>query len=558
MGSGPELRPENPKFTTPSEELVWERLRQSLPAESVLMANLRITDERKDHEADLVVLMPGVGVIVVEVKGGSVWRDEDGWHQRMQGSRVRRTDPVEQARTTKYAVREYVERDPRWRESSRSRIVWAHALVAPYSTFDDDFAAPECPRWTVHDKDDLEDLAGRLWDTARLQVNNARPPTDDDVDLIVEILTGRNFGRHDLNAESDERAAQADRLTDEQAMILGVTRLLNRVEIRGGAGSGKTVLAMTQAKELTRGREDRPAQRVALLCYSIGLAEYFKRVVSGWPHRQRPAYVGSFAELGRSWSAPDGDRTDSDFWEVQLPQRMTELAAELDPNHRFDSIIVDEAQDFADSWWAPLLGALKDEEQGGLFVYSDENQRIFARFGRPPVPLVPLVLDHNLRNTKQIHAAFGPLAPSRMYARGGDGPSVRFVEATDPDDALGKADDEIERLLDDGWRPENVMLLTTGHRHPVQIERTGEDDDQEKYWRTYWEDDDVFFGHVLGCKGLERRAVVLCVNDSQVRERSRERLYVGMSRATDELVVVGDPEMIREMGGDAVARQLGL
>ena len=95
-------------------------------------------------------------------------------------------------------------------------------------------------------------------------------------------------------------------------MILGVTRLLNRVEIRGGAGSGKTVLAMTQAKELTRGREGRPAQRVALLCYSIGLAEYFKRVVSGWPHRQRPAYVGSFAELGRSWGAPDGDRTDSD------------------------------------------------------------------------------------------------------------------------------------------------------------------------------------------------------------------------------------------------------
>ena len=31
-----------------------------------------------------------------------------------------------------------------------------------------------------------------------------------------------------------------------------------------------------------------------------------------------------------------------------------------------------------------------------------------------------------------------------------------------------------------------------------------------------------------------------------------------MSRATDELVVVGDPDVIREMGGDVVARQLGL
>jgi hypothetical protein len=92
----------------------------------------------------------------------------------------------------------------------------------------------------------------------------------------------------------------------------------------------------------------------------------------------------------------------------------------------------------------------------------------------------------------------------------------------------------------------------------VQLERTGDDDDQEGYWRTFWENDDVFYGHVLGCKGLERRAVVLCVNDSIVRDRARERLYVGMSRATDELVVVGDPDMIREVGGEEVAKRLGL
>jgi superfamily I DNA and RNA helicase len=242
---------------------------------------------------------------------------------------------------------------------------------------------------------------------------------------------------------------------------------------------------------------------------------------------------------------------------VELPRVMTALAGDLSPGHRFDSIVVDEAQDFADSWWAPLVGALRDEERGGLYAYSDEGQRVFARFGRPAVPLTTLVLDHNLRNTKEIFAAFAPLAPSRMYARGGSGVAVRVVPAA-PQEALGVADDEIVRMLDRGWRPEQVMLLTTGRRHPVQIERTGDDDDQEGYWRTFWENDDVFYGHVLGCKGLERRAVVLCVNDSIVRDRSRERLYVGMSRATDELVVVGDPDMIREVGGDEVAKRLGL
>jgi ATP-dependent exoDNAse (exonuclease V) beta subunit len=44
--------------------------------------------------------------------------------------------------------------------------------------------------------------------------------------------------------------------------------------------------------------------------------------------------------------------------------------------------------------------------------------------------------------------------------------------------------------------------------------------------------------HVLGFKGLERR-VVLAVNEREPTERSRERLYVGLSRARDRLVVCG-------------------
>ena len=187
-------------------------------------------------------------------------------------------------------------------------------------------------------------------------------------------------------------------------------------------------------------------------------------------------------------------------------------------------------------------------------MYSDENQRIFARFGQPPVPLIPLVLDHNLRNTRQIHESFGPLAPTRMTSRGGDGVEVAFIPAGE--DALGAADDAVEILLEAGWAPGNIALLTTGHRHNVQIE-LAESRGQVGYWRTYWEDD-VFYGHVLGCKGLERPAVVLCVNESESRDRSREKLYVGMSRATDQLIVVGDPDLVREIGGSAVAAQLGI
>ena len=353
-----------------------------------------------------------------------------------------------------------------------------------------------------------------------------------------------------------DRQAVADRLTLEQTMLLQVTRLLNRVEVRGGAGSGKTVLALAQARELSRGRQDRKAQRVALLCYSIGLAEFLKRVVAERPNNHRPSFVGTYEELGLLWGADTGTREDSDFWEHQLPARMAELATDLPDGQRFDSVIVDEAQDFAYNWWTPLLRSLRDEESGGLFGYSDENQRIFARFGQPPVPLVPLVLDHNLRNSRQIHESFGPLAPTRMTSRGGDGADVHFIPAS-TEKAVEVADEAVGLLLDIGWFPDNIALMTTGKRHHTQVaetERLG----QRGYWKTFWDDEDVSYGHVLGCKGLERPAVVLCLNEKAGRDRSREKLYVGMSRATDHLIVVGDPDVVREIGGPEVAKRLGI
>ena len=551
------LIPSDPAFANHTEREVWERLAGQLREEDILIANLHLAGEEQDHEADLLVLMPDHGIVVVEVKGGSVSVDDQGrWHQSGGGS-SRVIDPLGQAQKFKHEARRYVQEDPRWRDSSRARVRWMHTVVAPYSTIPDDFSTPACGREMVHGKDDLGKLAARLRTlTAKHEVNYRKPDLDD-CRLIAEILSGRNLMRRDVMAEADDREARADRLTQEQAMILGVTRLLNRVEVRGGAGSGKTVLAMAQAKTLTRGQGEVRPQRVALLCYSIGLGEWFKRELDGVPRKQKPAFYGRFEDLGRAWGIEiTADRNSSDFWERELPELMAEKATELTDGQKFDAIIVDEAQDFAEEWWTPLMMALRDPEEGGLYVYSDENQRIFARFGRPPVALVPLVLDHNLRNTKQIAESFSALTPMRMRPMGGDGPVVEFVQAA-PEEALDVAEGKVLELLEEEWPPEHVALITTGTRHPTQ-NRLQEELGQEGYWKTFWEADDVFYGHVLGCKGLERRVVVLAVNEDGTRDRSKERLYVGLSRATDKLVVVGDAAAIRAMGGEEVVRKLGL
>jgi hypothetical protein len=140
-----------------------------------------------------------------------------------------------------------------------------------------------------------------------------------------------------------------------------------------------------------------------------------------------------------------------------------------------------------------------------------------------------------------------------MQIRGLPGVPVRFVQCSS-EEAVSAADDVADALLDEGWPPESVALLTTHRRHPVQAERQAEG--QDAYWATYWQNDDLFYGHVLGFKGLERPAVVLAVNGFRDESRAREMLYVGLSRARDLLVVCGDVDLIRRVGGEAVARRL--
>ena len=86
---------------------------------------------------------------------------------------------------------------------------------------------------------------------------------------------------------------------------------------------------------------------MAVLCYSLGLAEYMKREVATWNRKERPAFVGTFHEFGIQRGAPrEGDRNNSQFWEIDLPQLMDGLADGLDPKAKYDAVIVDEAQDF--------------------------------------------------------------------------------------------------------------------------------------------------------------------------------------------------------------------
>lgn len=550
----PTTIPDEPRLGTATERKVFALLVEQLGDGDVVIVGQRVTDHEKDHEIDFVVLLEGAGIVCIEVKGGEVWHDGAKWLQRnRKNGRAKTIDPVRQVREARYALRSFIEADPRW---TQPRPRWNHVVVLPNSEVPQGFGLPECPRWMVIDRTGDKDLAQYLRAVALTQKTHLPLLSNTAIEQLRAALGGRGLPQRDVVARALENEDAADILTEQQAVLLSAIQLLPRVQLRGGAGSGKTFMAVEQARRLAAA-----GQRVALICYSHGLASYLRRITADWSRRQQPGYVGEFHSLGIAWGAPEGpdenDRTKetSAFFEHDLPATMLELATQLPEGQRFDSIVIDEAQDFADSWWEPVLAALRDPETGGLYVFSDEGQRVFDRQGTPPVPLVPLILDQNIRNTRQIAGAFAPLVDHPMRFMGGDGPEVRFVACT-MDDAIETGDDQIDRLLEEGWRPEDVALLTTGSRHPEQQARQLEG--TAAYWDSFWDAEQVFYGHVLGFKGLERRAIVLVVNDRYALNRARERLYVGLSRARDQLVVCGDPAFIAEYGGPDLARRLGI
>ena len=62
---------------------------------------------------------------------------------------------------------------------------------------------------------------------------------------------------------------------------------------------------------------------------------------------------------------------------------------------------------------------------------------------------MPLILDHIVRDTRQIANAFQPLVDHPMRFLGGEGPAVTFI-ACSRDEAMDVGDDQIEALIDEG------------------------------------------------------------------------------------------------------------
>ncbi|RAN69337.1 hypothetical protein B5P43_36520 [Bacillus sp. SRB_336] len=494
---------------------------------------------RAEHEIDILVLWPGVGLAAIEVKGGLVTNERGQWFQSGgNDGKHKLQDPIAQSQGSMHAFKEWLQDQMGSPLTSR----FAYMAALPYSAVPQHWVRAGNPRALILDRDDCKRPAELIRRAIETEGGGTGPLAPSFLERIVPRLEG-NLDQPDTNAAGQgELEDQQDQLTERQSVLLAATRSLTRVRFTGGAGSGKTWLALQKARQLCR-----DGKRVGLFCYNMGLGMYFQNQVAGWKNA-KPAFTGEFHEYVLSLGVPEG--TGQDYFDVEMPRLLKELGGGMPVGDTFDAIIVDEAQDFAPSWWDALRACLKEPDASEIYAFMDDQQDVYQRWSSAAAlqDLAPIHVDDNLRNTRKIAETFKCFAGDKFMPRGSTGLAMRRVECS-PDDAMDVAGDCVDALIEDGWANNQIALLTTNSRHPIHQEHF-ENGTLDEYWREFHANEAEFYGHVLGFKGLERSVVILCVDGFRDIERAAERLYVGLSRARTLLVVVGDSDQLRRAGGN--------
>lgn len=535
----------DPETKSPAERRLYESLARELGDEWAVFHHVKWIgkdDQGRpyDGEADFVVAHPHLGVLVVEVKGGQIRFDEATARYistDRDGADHDIGDPFEKATGDKHTLIAKVRSSPGW---PPKRIVFGHMVAFPDRVVEAEWLRLNAPRIIIIDALDLVALEKRLREALMFWQGERptdAPPGRNGVDVLVRLLGQSREIRNPLLAEQARLDQQAIvRLTEQQYRYLRFLNGQRRVAIAGCAGSGKTFLAVEKARQLAD-----EGMNVLLTCYNHALADHLGDTLG----YRRQFDVFSFHQVCIHWANEAGQRiayredAPSGYFDVTLPNVLMTAVDEC--GSQYDAIIVDEGQDFRAEWWDVLPWLLHDPTNGVLYVFYDNNQRVYHDRSAIPIETAPCVLNENCRNTQHVFNVV-----SRFYqgdelpvALGPEGQPVELVLYTDPRDGEAKLRQSLHRLLNEnGFAHDEIAVLSALGTQNSSIlgRRLGNIQLAEPLPLAAGE---VLATTIRRFKGLERAAIVLCEIDGRMSPQEVEALmYVGTSRAKAYMIIL--------------------
>lgn len=490
-------------------------------------------------EIDFLIAHPTHGVLVLEVKGGVISIQQGEWYSTGRNGRISPIkDPCKQADRSRWVLSDHLGDHP---QAKNLRFAIFPAIAFPDSRVAGNIR-PDCPQDIFIDLTHLDNLEARLMQIfaywkAHADVKNSRMDGQKAVDALVSLFVPTRTLQPRIAELFAQENRKIEELTRQQFVILRHLRLHKRAAVVGGAGTGKTLLAIEKTSQLLEA-----GYRVLFLCFNQNLKQWLETTLKH-PNLMIATFHG-IAGHAINWAKipkPPGD-----FYSqvADVLSDATQLLQLNQSDKLFDAIIVDEAQDFEDTWWIPLPDLLKSPVDGVLYVFFDDNQRIYTQMSNIPMRGEPLVLSDNCRNTQHIHAKLFPYIQDRYetVCLGPEGRPVEIIATVTPAATREVLQSLLNRLINvEGLQTKDIMILTAASEKRSQWKK---DDRLGNFILSWYLDTEmelaIRVSSIFSYKGLESPVIILTELDLSSREDIRDQLiYVGLSRARHHAVVIG-------------------
>lgn len=536
------------KIEPKSEQKVYKALNEQLPNDWLVVHSLEFIKQTSkynshgDREADFVIFAPKYGVLVIEVKGGGIEYDEQirQWYSIDRNQEKHEIkNPLAQAKDAKYEIRNHLA------QRGKRNILIAHGALFPDILNVNALSNPAIPNNILGGSDKLNDL--KTWIISIFDYWAGEQPNYNPLEINGINIANQLYGKQvtiqqSLASMIEEEIEQQIILTNQQKNILRQLKKRKEAIIEGGAGTGKTVLALDHAQTLAK-----QGLKVLFLCYNEKLGDTLKVKSHGidnlhtmrflqfcnWRIEQVKNDTGRNLIEESKINYPNGN-----FYDVLMPDALTE-SYDISPI-KYDVIIIDEGQDFKDEYWLAIEELRDRDNDTKLYIFQDGNQAIYTSTNELPINNEPLLLLDNCRNTKPIHnLAYQYYKGEEVEAPNIKGEEISFIVKNSIDKQAQIIDKKIAQLVnEEGMNPKDIAVIVMDNFY--KAEELLNNTRNKKLWavKEFSPKTKVLVETAKRFKGLESNIIFLWILDST--QMDEKLLYVSISRARFRLFIIGD------------------
>ncbi|HJW55300.1 MAG TPA: NERD domain-containing protein [Burkholderiaceae bacterium] len=541
------LIPDSPKDCTYGERLVFEKLGRDLDNDWIVLHSLGLPGHPKKlwGEADIVVLSTR-GIFALEVKGGKVSCQDGVWTfgEPNGKSYTKKEDPWTQAKETMFAIMETLCAA----DKTFKNVLFGYGVVMPMETFT--ATGAEIEQGVLLDRREFKANLGyyiarlnRFWNDQYQKKHGRTPglPTRADIRRAREVLRPNVESAYSLGSYLNGVESQLIQLSRDQVRASRRMAANPRTIVSGKAGTGKTIIALERAAQLTS-----QGLRVAYLCYNKLLARHVSKSLSADAraagvevHHVHALYrdvIQSAGMLARL-SAAEGDH---ELYSRIFPEVFTEAFIETN-SEPYDALVVDEAQDLLTPENLEALDVMLRYglNRGKWHIFFDPLQNIYNSTIQEQVrerlseaqPAMDELFE-NCRNTRQVAVQASIISGIDLALEGApDGVECENVYYSDEAAFHKLFEKEIRALLQQQVKPTDIAILSMRKRENSLIHNLAivagipivEAEDPEE--------NGILFSTMHAFKGLERLVVLAIDMEGIGHPACRMLHYAGLSRA---------------------------